>query len=90
MRRIGYRRPSPAMMMAFVALLVALGGTSYAAIQLAANSVGTQQLKKNAVTAAKVKNRSLKATTSRAVSSPRVRKGCRDRRAIQGRVASRA
>src|SRR5688572_33280881 len=61
MRLIGYRRPSPAMMMAFIALLVALGGTSYAAIQLPANSVGTKQLKKNAVTAAKVKNRSLKA-----------------------------
>jgi hypothetical protein len=61
MRRIGYRRPSPSMMVASVALLVALGGTSYAAIQLPANSVGTKQLKKNAVISKKVKNRSLKA-----------------------------
>jgi hypothetical protein len=61
MRRIGYRMPSPAMMVAFLALLVALGGTSYAAITLPANSVGTKQLKKNAVTGKKVKNRSLKA-----------------------------
>lgn len=61
MRRIGYRRPSPATLIAFVALLVALGGTSYAAITLPANSVGGQQLKKNAVTGTKVKDRSLKA-----------------------------
>ena len=54
-----FRRPSPAMLVAFAALLVALGGTSYAAIRLPANSVGTKQLKKNAVTAAKVKNGSL-------------------------------
>jgi len=49
------------MMVAFVALLVALAGTSYAAVQLPANSVGTKQLKKNAVTGKKVKNRSLRA-----------------------------
>jgi hypothetical protein len=61
MRRIGFRRPSPPMVVAFVALMVALAGTSYAAIQLPANSVGTKQLKKNAVTGKKVKNRSLKA-----------------------------
>ena len=56
-----FNRPSPAMIIAFAALLVALGGTSYAAINLPANSVGTKQLKKNAVTGKKVKNRSLKA-----------------------------
>jgi hypothetical protein len=61
MKRIGYRRPSPATVLAFLALMVALGGTSYAAITLPANSVGTKQLKKNAVTSKKVKNRSLKA-----------------------------
>jgi hypothetical protein len=56
---------------ATVALIVALGGTSYAAIALPANSVGRKQLKKgavtnselraNAVTSAKVKNGSLRA-----------------------------
>jgi hypothetical protein len=61
MSRIGFKRPSPPMVLAFVALLVALAGTSYAAIQLPANSVGTKQLKKNAVIGKKVKNRSLKA-----------------------------
>jgi hypothetical protein len=56
------RRPafvSPATVLAGIALLVALGGTSYAAIVLPANSVGTPQLKNSAVTSVKVKNRSL-------------------------------
>jgi hypothetical protein len=52
-------RPSPAMVIAIVALIVALGGTGYAAIKLPANSVGTTQLKSNAVTSVKVKNGSL-------------------------------
>jgi len=51
--------PSPAMLVACIALFVALGGTSYAAIKLPANSVGTKQIKKSAVTAAKVKNATL-------------------------------
>jgi hypothetical protein len=75
MRRIGFRRPSPSMMVAFVALLVALAGTSYAAIQLPANSVGTQQLKKNAVTGKKVKNRSLKAVDFATGQLPKGEKG---------------
>jgi hypothetical protein len=41
-----------------LALFVALGGTSYA---VARNSVGSAQLRSNAVTSAKVKNRSLRA-----------------------------
>lgn len=40
---------------ALLALLVALGGTSYAATQLPAKSVGTAQLKNKAVTLAKIK-----------------------------------
>jgi hypothetical protein len=48
------------MVVACAALLVALGGTSYAAVlQVPRNSVGTAQLKSNAVTSAKVKNGSL-------------------------------
>jgi len=45
---------------ALLALFVALGGTSYAATQLPAKSVGKKQLKRNAVTSVKVKNGSLK------------------------------
>lgn len=51
------RRPSPAMVVACIALLVALGGTSFAAAtQLARNSVGTPQLRNNAVTTPKIRN----------------------------------
>lgn len=59
MRRLVRYRPSPAMVVACVALAVALGGTSYAAINLPANSVGTKQIRNNAVTSSKIKNRSL-------------------------------
>jgi hypothetical protein len=47
--------------MALSALFIALGGTSYAALKLPANSVGTAQLKVGSVTSGKVKDRSLKA-----------------------------
>jgi hypothetical protein len=43
-------------MMATVAVFIALGGASYAALKVPKNSVGAKQLKKNAVTTAKVKN----------------------------------
>jgi hypothetical protein len=46
--------PSPALVVAMAALFVALGGTSYAAVTLANNSVGTAQLKNGAVTAQKI------------------------------------
>lgn len=48
--------------MATLALFVALGGASYAATQLPRNSVGAKQLKKGAVTGAKVKPHSLTGT----------------------------
>ena len=46
---------------ACLALFVALGGASYAATRLPKNSVGTKQIKKNAVTSTKVRNGSLRA-----------------------------
>jgi len=39
---------------AYLALFVALGGTSYAALRLPANSVGERQLKRSAVTASRL------------------------------------
>jgi hypothetical protein len=56
------RLPSPAMIVACIALTVALGGTSYAAIRLPAASVGTKHLKKGAVTGVKVKRNTLTGT----------------------------
>ena len=50
--------PSPSMAVAFLALLVAIGGTSYA-VTLKTNSVSRAHLKNNAVTGAKVLNDSL-------------------------------
>ena len=71
MRKLLRRRPSPAMVVACIALLVALGGTSIAAVSqlVPRNSVGAAQLqfgavtnakiRENAVNSAKVANRSL-------------------------------
>lgn len=49
------RRVSPSMAVAFIALLVALGGVSYAAVKLPARSVGARELKPKAVTRAAIK-----------------------------------
>jgi hypothetical protein len=78
-------RPSPALVLACVALFVALGGTGYAALQLPANSVGSKQIRKgavknseianNAVTGRKVRPRSLTASDFRASSLPRGPRG---------------
>ena len=61
MRRLRRIRPSPATVIASLALLAALTGTSVAAVSivLPRNSVGTPQLKNDAVTSKKVKNASL-------------------------------
>jgi hypothetical protein len=75
MRRILRHRPSPALVVACLALTIALGGTSYAAITLPAGSVGTKQLKKNAVISAKVKNRSLLAIDFKRGQLPRGARG---------------
>jgi hypothetical protein len=65
------RIPSPATVIACIALFAALGGAGYAASKLLPkNSVGTKQLKKNAVTSAKVKNGSLLAKDFKAGQLP--------------------
>ncbi len=48
------RLPSPALVVAALALAVALGGSSYAAIKLPRGSVGTRQIKDRAVTPKKL------------------------------------
>jgi hypothetical protein len=71
MNKLWGRRPSPAMVVACIALIVALGGTSVAAVSqlVPRNSVGPRQLqfgavtgpkiRANAVNSSKVANRSL-------------------------------
>ena len=56
MRLLGHLRSNG---VAYVALFVALGGTSYAAFSLPHGSVGTVQLRNGAVTAKKVANGSI-------------------------------
>lgn len=53
--------PSPALVLASIALAIALGGTSYAAVVLPKNSVGHAQLRTGAVTSLKVRDGSLRA-----------------------------
>ena len=62
MNRLLRRRPSPAMVVALVALFVALGGTTYAGVTLPRNSVGSAQLKDRAVTARKLARNAVNAS----------------------------
>jgi hypothetical protein len=62
-----WARPSPSMVVAFAALLVAMGGTGYAAVVLPANSVGSKQVKNQAVNGRKI--------ATNAVSSGKVKDG---------------
>jgi hypothetical protein len=54
-----FSRLSYANVVSTIALFLALGGVSYAAVRLPANSVGTRQLKRGAVTGVKIKNRAV-------------------------------
>jgi hypothetical protein len=60
---------------ATIALVLALGGTSYAAVSLPRNSVGSSQVKSDAITSSKVKNRSLLAGDFKAGQLPAGPKG---------------
>lgn len=65
--------PSPATVIASLALLVALGGTSIAAVSaLPRSSVGTAQLKTGAVTTATLRNKAVTSTKIRNGSLQRV------------------
>jgi hypothetical protein len=66
-QHVKLRRPSHATVVAYLALFIAIGGTSaFAASQLGKNSVGPKQLKKNSVTTAKIKKN--------AVTKPKIKK----------------
>src|SRR3954447_9503804 len=83
-----HHRPSPSMVVALLALTVALGGTSYAAIKLPKNSVGSDQLKNNAVTGAKVRDASLFVNDFAAGQLPRGPKGDTGPRGDTGAVGA--
>ena len=68
-------RPSPAMVVACTALFFAMTGAGYAAGMLGPNTVGSKQLKSNAVISSKVKNRSLLAADFKAGQLPQGLKG---------------
>jgi hypothetical protein len=53
--RAWIRLPSPAMSVALIALVVALSGTTYAAVR-----IGTKQIKNNAITSPKIRNGQVK------------------------------
>lgn len=67
--------PAPGTVLAGVALLVALGGTAFAAGVLPAGSVGTAQLKDNAVVSSKVKQHSLLSSDFKAGQLPSGERG---------------
>lgn len=83
MRKLSIHRPSPAMVVACLALLVALGGTSVAAVnQLARNSVGPAQLQFGAVTSPKLRNL--------AVTNPKIRNNAVTSAKVRNRSLLRA
>jgi hypothetical protein len=80
-----FRNPSPALVIACLALFVALGGTTYAAVTLPRNSVkakriakdavGASEIKKSAVRTGEVKNGTLRAGDFAAGQLPQGPKG---------------
>ena len=82
------RRPSPSMTVALLALVLALGGTSYAAVKLPKNSVGADQIKANAVTGAKIKDRSLFANDFAAGQLPRGPQGATGAQGTKGETGA--
>ncbi len=65
------RHLNPSLIISLIALIVALGGTSYAVTKLPRNSVGNPQIKNNAVTSEKVRNGSLLSEDFRSGELPR-------------------
>jgi hypothetical protein len=64
--------PRHSTLVAYVALFVALGGTTYAAVSLPKNSVGTKQLKDGAVTSSKLNANATISHANRAANADRL------------------
>jgi hypothetical protein len=81
------RKPSPAMVLAILALIVAMAGGAYAAA-VPKNSVGSKQLKKNAVKSGKIVNG---AVTSNKIANSAVTSGkIADNAVTSGTIAGQA
>jgi hypothetical protein len=76
--------------MATIAVFIALGGASYAAFRLPKNSVGTRQLRKNAVNGAKVLDNSLTGNDIEEASLGTVPRAADADRAAQANQANQA
>jgi hypothetical protein len=72
---------------ATIALFIALGGSSYAALKLPKNSVGSAQLKPNSITSAKVKGGSI-STTDLKASARSLLRGSRGPQGVQGKTGA--
>jgi hypothetical protein len=83
-RRRLVRRPSPAFVVASVALFVGLGGGAYAATELPSRSVGARQLRTGAVTSTAVRNGSLRATDFAPGQLPAGQKGQQGPQGLRG------
>ncbi len=77
-------RPSHSTVAAYMALFIALGGTSYAAVKLPKNSVGASQIKTNAVGSSEVKNGALTRSDFKASDLPQGPQGLQGARGLQG------
>src|SRR5918998_536457 len=73
-QKFRFRRPSPAMVVALVALFVALGGTSYA---VATGSIDSREIKNNTVRSSDVRNGTLLSRDFRAGQLPAGATGAR-------------
>jgi hypothetical protein len=73
---------------ASLALFIALGGGAYAAIKIPKNSVGTAQIKSNAVISSKVKDRSLLALDFKAGQLPQGAQGIQGAKGDKGDTGS--
>jgi hypothetical protein len=74
---------------ATLALFLALGGASYAAIKLPANSVGSKQIKDGAVSSADIKNHSIKPGDFKGSSLPSGPRGPRGPQGERGAEAAK-
>jgi hypothetical protein len=77
-------RLSYANVMATLAFFLALGGGAYAALKLPKNSVGSAQIKANAVNSSKVAKRSLQANDFKLGQLPQGQQGIQGIQGIQG------